>query len=464
MDSLLAPAGDLTRGPLGRQVAALGWPLAGAMILHALFNLVDLLFVGRIAGQGTEAIAAVHTAGVLNMVVMIVANGICVGALAIAARLCGEGKPGEAGRVGDQTLGILLGLAIAAGVPGVVLSRPLVALCGLSGLSADLAHTYNWIMMSGSGTMFLLLHTTTLMRAAGESVWPMVLLVLSNVLNLVLDYLMIFGWGPIPAMGVAGAAWATVISRGVGAVGGLLLLSRGVRGIRFHPSGMRPEPRMAGRILRIGLPQSAQIVIWILSVGVLNRVVTEVAEPGWGHVVVAAYGVGVRLDMLAFFGCAAWGGAAASFVGQNLGAKNPARAAAATWAAAGWAAVLAAAIGTTYLLIPHAVVRLFLVSETPGVVEEGVRYLHWVVPAYLFVALNVVLSQAMNGAGSTLTPLALDAGVRLGLQIPLAFWLPEVSGLRVAGVWATVLLANALLCALFVAVFLLGRWKHKRLD
>ncbi len=434
------------------------------MILHALFNLVDLLFVGRIAGQGTEAIAAVHTAGVLNMVVMIVANGICVGALAIAARLCGEGKPDEAGRVGDQTLGILLAFAVLAGVVGVGLSRPLVALCGLSGLSADLAHTYNWIMMAGSVTMFLLLHVTTLMRAAGESVWPMVLLVLSNVLNILLDVVLIFGWGPIPAMGVAGAAWATVIARGVGGIWGLLLLARGVRGIRFRPSGLRPEPRLAGRVLRIGLPQSAQVVIWVLSVGVLNRVVTEVADPGWSHVVVAAYGVGVRLDMLAFFGCAAWGGAAASFVGQNLGAKNPARAVAATWVAAGWAAVLAAAIGAVYLLFPHAVIRLFLVSEAPGVVEEGVTYIRWVVPAYLFVALNVVLSQAMNGAGSTLTPLALDAGVRLGLQIPLAFWLPVATGLRVAGVWATILVANVLLSALFVAAFLQGRWKHKRLD
>jgi putative MATE family efflux protein len=462
---------DLTDGRLAVRIVTFGIPLVLGMAFHALFNLVDLFIVGKL---GTSALAAVTVASFINMVPMVVCNGISTSSLAIIARNIGFRNDERAQEVARQSLILAMGLAFAMGIPSYLYARELCVLVRATGEALDPATSYLQIMSLGTWTMFLVMQTTAIMRAEGRAMWPMIILVGANLLNVVLDYAFVFGkWG-FPEMGAPGAAWATVLARFVGAVVGLLVLIAPGRRVRLRLTGFRLSLEIQLKMLLIGLPTSLQWFIRTASYIVLLAFVGEFgAREALGEEAHAAFGVGIRLDMFALFAGFGWGAAASTMVGQCLGRNLPDRASRGTWFSSMLNVLMMSVVGAAYFVFAAFLLRFFGANPElldlgradaryDEVIRIGVRYIRVVVFSYPFVAASVVLSQALNGAGSTKTPLAIDVVGLLLVQIPVA-WLLAQTALGLEGIWYAIVGSNVLMALVYVYVFRVGRWKHKKL-
>jgi putative MATE family efflux protein len=441
------------------------------MAFHALFNLVDLFIVGKL---GTTAIAAVTPASFINMIPMVVCNGISSSSLALIARNIGFRNDARAAEVARQSLILSIFLSFALGFPSYLYARELVEVVLTDPAAVPDATLYLEIMSLGTFTMFLVMQTTAILRAEGNSVWPMIILVGANLLNVVLDYLLVFGVAGFPKLGAPGAAWATVIARAVGAVVGILVLLLPSRRVRLTLKGLRLRLGIQAKMLIIGLPTSLQWFIRTASYIVLLAFVGEFGRrAGLGAEAHAAFGIGIRLDMFAIFAGFGWGAAASTMVGQSLGRGIPDRAERGTWFAAILNMICMSAAGAAYFVWAAFLLRFFGADpEMLGLGEAdasygetiriGVVYVRVIVFSYPFVAVAVVLSQALNGAGSTKTPLAIDAVGLLLIQIPVA-WALAQTALGLKGIWYAIVGSNALMAFVYVVVFRVGRWRHKKI-
>jgi putative MATE family efflux protein len=445
--------GGRTPFPASR-VFGFGLPLVLGMGGHALFNLVDLWIVG---GLGPEAIAAVTIASLVNSVAMVVLQGVTDGSVALIARAVGAGDWRRAGEIARQSVLLALVLGVLLGVPPWLAARPLSALFGARGLELDLTTRCLEVISLGSVTMFLLMQAGAALRALGSGKAPAVLLLGANVLNVVLSVGLVYGKLGLPRMGVVGACWGTVIARGVFALLGLWLMATSQLALRAGGAG--PSAEILGRVLRLGLPVAGQWFVRLTPVLVLLGI-----TGGYGTGAHAAYGIGSRLDQLVIFACAGWGAAAATAVGQGLGARDPEGAARAGWRAVIWAvATMGVAAGFYRLLAP----RLIEVvgrdeGASPEVLAVGAGYLRTVVLAYPAMGAALVLSMALAGAGSVKTALVLEGGVLLGIQVPLLLRAaPAGTAADLAPLWRVIVGTYWLLAAAYVAVFALGRWKRK---
>lgn len=455
-----------------------GLPLVLGMGFHALFNLVDLWIVGKL---GTEALAAVTIATMLNTVPMVICNGVSTATIAFMARNIGFRNHRRASEVMRQSFLLVLVLSALMGFPPYFYSRELVILLKAEGPEViEPARVYFEIMSLGTITMFLLMQITAALRAVGDGLWPLILLVGANMLNIVLDFALVFGkWG-FPALGASGAAWATTISRGVFCVPGLWVLYRGRGGLRLSFARVRIRLRTMWRITVVALPASAQWVVRILAVIALLWIVGS-HDPslgsGFGKTAQAAFGVGLRLDLFAIFAGFGWGAAASTIVGQSLGRGDPRRAQRATWITLWLNVVMMCGIGVAYYTFAPFLIRFFGSDKTivdvgvagydagsfHEVVRTGTSYMRIVVFSYLFLAISIVLAQALNGAGSTRTPMLIDTVGLLGLQVPLALVLSRHPELGLKGVWYAIVVTNAIMALMYVIVFRLGHWKRKEL-
>lgn len=462
---------DLTKGRIPWRTFRFGSPLFLGMILHSLFNFVDIIIIGNIpdngiVDHGEKGIVALTLASYWNMLFLVIVNGISVSSVAVISRYWGEGRHEEGRGVAYQSMYLMIAVSLLSAALGLF-SDPLIRVLGGEGDILWLGKRYLVIQMVGAFTMYFLLQITAVLRAAGDSVWPMVLLVAANLLNVVADVVLVYGWGPFPRLGVVGAAWGTVFSRGVFMILGFVVLVVGIK--RMHIALLKPlKPawREFWRLLKIGLPQSAQITVRLLAYMVIMRLVMEE-----GAMAATAFSITAgRLDMTALFGAVGWGAAASAMVGQNLGAGKLRRASASGWVATVYGAAIAGLMGLLFFLFAEPVMEFFFLfkkSVEPDVLRYGGTYLGIVCPAYPFIAVGIVLAQALNGAGSTKTPLCFDAFAFLLIQIPLALimrdfaWGGSVWGLR--GVYVSMLVTNVLLAGIYVVWFRLGTWKKKRI-
>jgi Na+-driven multidrug efflux pump len=299
------------------QVLRQGTPLAVGMSAHALFNLVDLLLV---AGSAVAAVAGAHVATVVNFLPMVFGNGVSVAVLARLSLLLGAGRLEEARGLSSRSQKLMLLLGLFFAVVGTLTAGPCVALQGLTGTAEDIGFHYLVVSQLGCVTMFALMQTTVSMRAVGEGSTALGLLVGTNLLNLGLALVLIFGWDAIamPAFGAPGAAYATVIARGVGALLGFLWLARSAHPLRFTlspPPGPRRE--WVGFLLN-GLPQSCQMLVRASLVIMMTRLASDLA----GEAAVTALGVTTRLDTVVLFGASGFGSAATVLCGKSLGAGD----------------------------------------------------------------------------------------------------------------------------------------------
>jgi putative MATE family efflux protein len=443
----------LTGGSLLSGIRTLAWPMFAAALLQNAQSLIDLFWVGRL---GSTSVAALAMSGTVLMTLFPVVMGLCVGTVAFVSRNVGGGRLGDASEAAGQSLLLALALGVLTGLPGWLAAGKLCLLLGASPEVLEKGVAYLRVSFLGSFSVFLLFTGNSVLQGAGNTRVPMCVMGLANVLNLLLDPIFIYGLLGFPRLEVRGAALATVLSQIIAAGLVLRLLARGAAGLRVSPAHWRWNAELAGRILRIGLPGSGQMLSRSLMSLLLMRIVA-----GCGMPALTAYGIGLRFHTIILLPIFAIGNAAATMVGQNLGAAQPQRALRAAWIATAMALALTAATAAgLWGLAPH-LMRIF--DQTAEVVATGAAYLRVVSPFYVFAALGIVLSRAQMGAGDTLAPMICTILSLWGLQVPLAVVLSRLVHPPTLGIWwamAAALFFNGLLVT---AWWQTGRWQRARL-
>lgn len=439
----------LTEGSIVKNVWHLALPMMVGILLHNTFNIVDMIFVGRL---GPAAIAAVSMNGIILGVIWTLIIGISLGTVAMVARSIGARRTEEADNVAMQSLYMAILGSIPVTIAGFFLAEPILQLLGARGEVLSLGISYLRIISLGSITMFLPFIISSALRGAGDVYTPMKILGFATTLNIILDPIFIFGLLGLPRWGVAGSALATVLSQGVGSLILLYILLRGRSTLHLNLKRARLNLGLVWRMAKIGVFGSLQMVMWNISDLVLMRIVAI-----YGTLAVAAYGIGMRvifIVMMPGFGLAQ---SAATLVGQNLGAKKPARAERSVWITAGFYEIIMI-VSTVFLLIfAQNIVGVF--NLNPEIVKIGSSYIRFISSTFFFMALSIILSRGMDGAGDTLSPMVITAISVFILRIPLVLFLAK--SLTTTGIWTGIAISNVAQGLVTTFWFTRGRWKHK---
>jgi len=443
------PSSWITGGSLVRGAWRLALPMVAGAVLQDLFTIVDTIFVGLL---GPAALAAVTVSGILLGIVYMFALGIQAGCTALVAQAVGTGDRLRAERVAAQSLLMAIGFSLLVAAVGVPLAEGFLVLLGAEPEVVRPGTSYLQVSMSCSFSMFLSVAFAAAMRAAGDAITPLKIVGLCNLVNIGLDPILIFGWLGAPALGVAGSAWATVISRTLAVIlMAALFFVRGYRHFHLKLRDLAPHPTTILRITRIGVFGSGQALARHVSALVLGRLVAL-----FGTVALAAYGIGMRLFFVFLMPGIGFGNAAATLVGQNVGARKPDRAARAAWLTTCMYGAVAVVVTVVFCALAEPIVVIF--NREPEVVSTGVTFLRWYSATFVFVALSVILGRAMQGAGDTFWPMMITGIAMLLLRIPLAYGFAMSWG-SVTGIWAGLAVSNVIQGTLFAAAFLWGRWK-----
>lgn len=443
---------DFTEGSTVKNIWVLALPIMVANILQTAFNVVDMIWVGRL---GPEAIAAVAMSGAVLLVIVAFVIGVSTGTQTLIARFTGARNHKAAENIAMQSLIIGAILSTILAIVGSVFAESILSSLGATGATLEQGAEYLKIVLAGSLVMVYLFLVNAIFRASGDTLTPMLIMVGATILNVILDPLMIFGVGFFPRMGVAGAALATVFSRGLGALVGLFILFQGYSRIRVHLRQLRLDFKAMSKILKIGLPDSVQMA---LRSGVGLILMAIVAQ--YGSYAVAAYGIGLRIFSVVLMSGFALATSAATLVGQNLGAQKLSRAKTCAWQATGFNMLLMGAVGVVFFIFSTQLMAIF--NTNAQIVELGSRYLRITSLSYIFVAQGLVLGRALMGAGDTVSPMLISCFTLLGIQIPLAIFLPKYLHIGLSGIWWAILFSSVLQGIFTAFWFKLGRWELKK--
>jgi putative MATE family efflux protein len=444
---------DLTVIPLGRALLLLSVPMILEMMMESLFAIVDAFFVAK---KGADALATVGLTESVIFLIYALAIGLSTATTAMVSRRIGEKKPDEAAKAAGQSILLALLLAVLLGVPGFWFAADILRLMGAEESVVATGTPYTQIMFGGNGIILFLFLINGIFRGVGNASLAMRTLILANGLNIVLDPCLIFGWGPFPEMGVTGAAVATNIGRGVGVAFQLFILfgGRSLLPIAKHHFFLHLDILL--RLLKVGAGAAGQYLISSASWVFLMRVISS-----FGKEVVAGYTISIRVIIFAIL--PAWGlsNAAATLVGQNLGANRPDRAEKAAWQTAFYAMLFLLSISIFCFFSAPWIIGLF--SPEPKVFEAGVSSLKIVCAGYFLFAYGMVLSHAINGAGDTFTPTLINLVAFWLIQIPLAYFLAISQNWGPEGVYWTILIAESIFALIFIMIFRQGKWKTTKI-
>jgi putative MATE family efflux protein len=444
---------DFTQGSLGRAIVLLSVPTILEMSMESLFGIVDVFWV---ASLGPDAVAAVGLTEGLLTLIFAAAMGLSMGTTAMVARRIGEKDAAGAAVAAVQS--ILLGLLISLpiGLGGALFAPQLFRLMGASTEVVSTGSSFGAIMLGGNVTIFLLFLINAIFRGAGDAVSAMRALWIGNAVNLLLDPCLIFGWGPFPEMGVTGNAVATNIGRGIGVLYQVSVICRGRGRLMIRREQLRVNGSVLWRLLKVSLSGMFQFLIPMVSYLVLVRMVSM-----FGSAALAGYTIALRIIIVAIL--PAWGmcNAAATLVGQNLGAKKPDRAEKSVWRIGFYNMVFLCGIAVTFIIFAEPMIRFF--TQDSSVIPFGVDCLRLVSYGYGFYAYGMVLVQAFNGAGDTNTPTIINVFCYWLLQLPLAYVLALPFGLGAQGVFLAITLAESVLAIVSIFFFRLGRWKEQQI-
>lgn len=442
---------DYTRGDVGRALGLLAIPMMLEMSMESVFAVVDIAFVSRL---GTDAIAAVGITEALITVLYAVAVGLGMGVTAMVSRRIGANEREAAARVTGQAIWIGAALSVLIGVTGVTYAADLLRLMGATASVIETGTGFAAVLLGGSASIVYLFLLNAAFRGAGDASVALRSLWLANGLNIVLDPCLIFGLGPFPEMGVTGAAVATTIGRSIGVIYQLWYLFDGRGRLRFRLRNMMIAPKVMLRMLIISTGGIGQFLIATSSWIVIMRIVAI-----YGSTAVAAYTIGLR--MLEFIWLPSWGlgNAAATLVGQNLGAERPDRAEQSTWRAVRYNAIFMTTIGVLLAILAPIITGLF--SNDAEVLRYGTSCLRILAIGIPMYAVGMIVTQALNGAGDTTTPTAINFVSFWILQIPLAYWLATSILHSPNGVFFAIVVSESLVTILSVIIFRRGRWKSR---
>jgi putative MATE family efflux protein len=444
---------DYTSGNLNRAILLLAIPMVLEMVLESLFAVVDVLWVGRL---GANAVATVGLTESLLALVFSIGIGLAMSTTAMVARRIGEKDPVDAAIAGMQAIFLGLIVSLAIGVPSFIFAPQLLRLMGASPEIVATGSNYARIALGGCGAIVMLFLNNAIFRGAGDAAIAMRLLWVSNILNLILDPCLIFGLGPFPRLGVTGAALATFSGRSIGVLYQFYRLTKGTERMRIPLSLLRLNPRVMWRLIRVSLTGILQFAIANTSWIALVRIVSV-----FGAAALAGYTIAIRIVIFVIL--PSWGlsNAAATLVGQNLGAGHPQRAEQAVWRTGLYNMLFLGIIGLVFIVSATPLVRLF--THDPAVVPLAASALRILSYGNIAYAYGMVMLQSFNGAGDTVTPTIVNFFGFWVLEIPLAWWLALHQGLRSTGVFLSIVIAQAAVAVAGILLFRRGKWKRQQI-
>ncbi len=443
---------EFTSGSIRRAVFMLSIPMILEMLMESIFAVVDIFYVSQVS------VNAVATIGLTESVVTLVyavAIGLSMAATAIVARRIGEKDNEGASQAAVQV--ILLGVIVAAviSVFGILYPKEILALMGGEPDLIAEGYGYTQVLLGGNVTIMLLFLINAVFRGAGDASIAMWTLIVSNGLNIILDPMFIFGFGPIPAYGVEGAAIATTIGRGSAVVFQLLVLFYGWSKIKVGFKDIVLRIGVMLNLIKVSLGGIGQFLIGTSSWVFLMRIMSE-----FGSEVLAGYTIAIRVMMFTFM--PAWGmsNAAATLVGQNLGAKQPGRAEQSVWKTGKYCAYLMGLVSIGYLVFAPQIISWF--TQEPQVIENGSLCLRVIAAGYIFYAYGMVVINSFNGAGDTMTPTVINFICFWLFQLPFAYLMAISFDFGPIGVFLAIVLAEVLISIIAIIWFKKGRWKLKQ--
>lgn len=441
---------DYTQGSIGRAILLLSVPMMLEMAMESTFAVVDIYFVSSL---GASAVATVGLTESVLTLVYAVGIGLSMGTTALVARRIGEKKPAEAADAAVQAILVALVASLPFALAGIFFAKDILRVMGANAWSIEHGYRFTAWMLGGNAVIMLIFVINAVFRGAGDAAIAMRVLWVSNGINLVLDPALIFGWGPFPKMGIEGAGMATTIGRGVGVLMQLWVLFRGAKHIRVLASQVRVNAQIMGRLVRTSLGGIGQFIIATSSWIGLVRIVST-----FGSEALAGYTIAVRIILFTMM--PSWGlsNAAATLVGQNLGARQPERAERSVWITGFANMAFLAVVSLIYIFCNERLVRIF--TSDSGVIVAGAECLRTVSYGYIFFAWGLVMPQAFNGAGDTLTPTKINFFCFWLLEIPLAYLLAILLGWKQSGVYWSIVAAESAAGVVAIWLFRRGKWKE----
>ncbi len=440
---------NFTSGSIRKAIFLLSVPMILEMVMESLFAVVDIFFVGKI---GTDAVATVGLTESVLTIIYSVAIGLSMATTALVARRVGEKRYHKAADAAFQAILVAAILSLLIALTGSFFPREILRLMGGEEVLVQQGYGYTRIMFAGNISIMLLFLINGIFRGAGNASLAMQSLWLANGLNIILDPLFIFGWGPIPAFGVAGAAIATTIGRSTGVLFQVfhLLNGKGVIKIGYHNMVVRAKTLL--NILKISSGTMGQFLVesasWIFLVRIISL---------FGSEALAGYTIAIRIIIFSILPSWGLGNAAATLVGQNLGANQPERAEESVWKTAFYNLLFLVLLSVVFYVGAEVFVGFF--SQEPAVVAHGVQSLRVICLGYAFISYGMVIEQSFNGAGDTRTPLLINLGCYWLLQIPLAYVLAVSLQWGPYGVYIAIAVSFSVAALVSVLLFRRGRWK-----
>jgi putative MATE family efflux protein len=441
---------DYTSGSIDRAIFLLSIPMIVEMSLEGVFAIVDIFYVSRLADN--SAVATVGLTESMLMIIYSLAMGLSMGATALVARRVGEKNIPDARVAAGQAVLIGIFLSLLISVVGIFFSEDLLRLMGASPAIIEKNIGYTHWMLIGNMTIILLFLINGIFRGAGDASLAMRSLLMANALNIALGPIFIFGLGPIPGFGIEGAAIATNIGRGSAVIYQIYMLLKGKGLIRIDLSGLRARWNIIGNLLSVSAGGTGQFLIGSASWIFLVRLMSD-----FGEAPLAGYVFAVRF--IGFAILPAWGmaNAAATLVGQNLGAQQPDRAEKSAWRAAFLNMIFLGLVTIIFFTMAHEIIGVF--STDPVVLRNGVLCLQVVSLGYVFYGYGMVITQAFNGAGDTRTPIVISFFGFWLFQIPFAYLLARAFDTGPVGVYAAISTAESLMAVAAILIFRRGKWK-----
>ena len=444
---------DFTSGSIGTAIFVLSVPMILEMLMESVFAVVDIFFVGKL---GADAVAIVGITESMMALVYAVAIGLAIGASATVARRFGEKDVEGASKAAAHVIYLGLIVSVLMSVVGIVFAPDFLRLLGASDTVIAEGTTFTLIMLGGNSVVVFLFLINAIFRGAGDAAIAMRVLWLANLLNIVLAPCFIFGVWFFPALGVTGAAVGTTIGRGCGVLFALFYLFRKGGRITIHRRDWQIDFGLLWNLVKLSASAVLQFTIGTASWVGLMRVVSS-----FGSEAIAGYTIAIRVVMFALLPSVGLSNAAATLVGQNLGAGKPERAEKSVWRAAFLNAAFLALVGLVFVLFSHSIIGIF--TSEAEVLRYGTDALHIIAYGFVFYGFGMVLETAFNGAGDTWTPTYLNLFIFWLFEIPFAYILAYHFNLGANGVFWSITIAFSVLAVVSAILFNRGKWKEKKI-
>jgi putative MATE family efflux protein len=448
------PKNKLLEGPILRSLLTLAIPIVTSNVLQSAYTIIDAFWVGRLGGS---AVAAVSISFPVMFLMFAVGGGLSMAGSTLIAQYVGAGNERMVGHVAGQTI---LMVVLASLVLGTIAYFTVPTLLRLMGVAPDVypgALGFMRVSFVGLVFNFIFFVFQAIMRALGRPTLPVYIVAGTVLLNFALDPLLIFGWGPVPAYGVMGAALATLATQAIAAIIGIVVLRRGMHGVHVHRADLVPDFGYVKRAFFLGFPASIEMSARALAMMMMTFLITS-----FGTLTLAAYGVGSNVVQVIIIPAMGLSMAVSTLVGQNIGAGNIERAARIGRLGGGLGFASLSVLGLLVFLFPASIVAFFVPGD-PAVIAAGAEYLRTVAPAWGFVGLQFALTGVLRASGNMVVTMMLTLVSQWVLQFPLAYVLSKHTTLGAQGIWWAFPVANVVIALITIGVYAKGDWKKTRL-